>query len=264
MIYGAILGDIIGSRFEFDVPNWSRNFELFTRKCEFTDDTVMTIAIARAILDVPRDADEYTMKRSFVKWMQYFGDLYPNAGYGAGFQVWLKWPTPYYSFGNGSAMRVSPIGWVYDTLERTREVARWSAEVSHSHPEGIKGAEAVASAIFLARTGAGIHQIVGYTVGEFGYDLSTRVDEYIPRHMHDETCMDSVPKAFAALIEGHDFESVVRNAVAMGGDTDTIAAIAGSMAEALYGVPKDLQEATHQFLDRSLERHLGEIAEQLM
>ena len=264
MIYGAMLGDIIGSRFEFDVPNWRRDFDLFTRQCKYTDDTVMTLAVAEAILEVPRDADEDTMKRSFVKWMQYFGNAYPNAGYGAGFQVWLKYPTPYYSFGNGSAMRVSPIGWAYDTLERTREVARWSAEVSHNHPEGIKGAEAVASAIFLARTGAGIDQIVAYVVDEFGYDLSTSVDEYIPRHMHDETCMDSVPKAFAALVEGHDFESVIRNAVAMGGDTDTIAAIAGSMAEALYGVPRDLKDAAHAFLDPYAERYVLDIEDKLM
>jgi type I restriction enzyme M protein len=240
MIYGAIAGDIIGSRFEFDAPNWRRDFELFTKESYATDDTVMTLAIAMAMARVPRDGSEQDYKREFIDWMTYFGNKVPNAGYGANFKYWLTNPAPYYSFGNGSAMRVSPIGWCFDDLDRTREVARWSAEVSHNHPEGIKGAECTAAVIWMARNGYSKDEIMIYVIEEFGYDLSMTVDELIPFHRHDESCMDSLPKALIAFYEGVDFEEVIRNAVAMGGDTDTIAAIAGSMAEAMYGVPTEI------------------------
>ena len=244
MIYGAIAGDIIGSRFEFDRPNWRRDFELFTDECEFTDDTVMTIAVADAVLNMRRNATEEIYKRNFIERMQWYGNRFPNAGYGMGFKLWLKmaFPQPYNSFGNGSAMRVSPIGWVYDDLDKTREVARWSAEISHDHPEGVKGAESIATAIWMARNGFKKEDIATAMIEIFDYDLSKTVDECIPEHEHNETCMDSVPKALVAFLEGEDFEQVIRNAVAMGGDTDTIAAIAGSVAEAMYGVPEEIKQ----------------------
>lgn len=242
MLYGAIAGDVIGSRFEFDRPNWKRDFTLFTEESMVTDDTIMTVAIMRALDDTPEDAGENTYKRNFIKHMQKYGRMFPYSGYGAMFNQWI-WeddPKPYNSLGNGSAMRVSPVGWAFDDLDRTREVARWSAEISHDHPEGIKGAESIATAIWMARNGFGKDDIMTAMTEIFDYDLSRTVDELIPLHRHDETCMDSVPKALIAFYEGEDFEQVIRNAVAMGGDTDTIAAIAGSVAEAMYGVPTEI------------------------
>ena len=255
MIYGAIAGDIIGSRFEFDMPNWSRDFELFTDKSELTDDTVMTVAIANALHVTPEDASEKKYKRNFITFMQTYGHAYPHEGYGISFKNWLymRNPKPYGSFGNGAAMRVSQIGWAFDDLDRTRDVARWSAEVTHNHPEGIKGAESIATAIWMARCGFSKDDIATAMVEIFDYDLSKTVDELIPLHRHDETCMDSVPKALIAFYEGENFEQVIRNAVAMGGDTDTIAAIAGSVAEAFYGVPEDIiVECNKRLEDKNL------------
>jgi ADP-ribosylglycohydrolase len=242
MVYGAILGDIIGSTHEFDRGPWTRDFELFEQDSTYTDDTIMTLAIARALELVGPDASEEDVKTACVKMMQMYGAAYPNCGYGANFFHWIfsDNPQPYNSCGNGSAMRVSPAGWLYEDLDRTREVARWTAEVTHNHPEGVKGAECIAMAIWMARHGCSKVEIITHAVEEFDYDLSTSVDEYILNHLHNETCQDSVPKALVAFYEGDSFEEVIRNAVAMGGDTDTIAAIAGSMAEAKYGVPEDL------------------------
>lgn len=264
MVYGAILGDIIGSTHEFDRGPWTKDFELFEQDSNFTDDTVMTLAIARALELVGKNANENDVKTACVKMMQMYGVAYPDAGYGVNFCHWLYSdnPYPYNSCGNGSAMRVSPAGWLYEDLDRTREVARWTAEITHNHPEGIKGAECVATVIWMARHECSKAEIITHVIEEFGYDLSTSVDEYIPKHRHDETCQDSVPKALVAFYEGGDFEDVIRNAVAMGGDTDTIAAIAGSMAEAFYGVPenlinKGLTRLPHflQYLVNQVENH---------
>ena len=174
--------------------------------------------------------------------MQKWGRRYPDAGYGSRFIFWVhsKDPKPYGSYGNGSAMRVSAAGWLYDTVERTREVARATAEVSHNHPEGIKGAECTAAVMFLARTGASKDEIKDYVVKEFGYDVSRTVDELRPLHDHVESCQDSLPKALASFFEGTSYEDTVRNAVSLGGDTDTLAAIAGAMADAMYGIPDDI------------------------
>lgn len=258
MIYGAIAGDIIGSRFEFDAPNWRRDFDLFSSESKFTDDTVMTVAIAQALMVTPLDADEQMYKKHFTSRMQLLGKRYPTAGYGAMFDRWIhsKIPTPYNSFGNGSAMRVSAIGWRFDELDRTREVARWSAEISHNHPEGVKGAECVASMIWMARNGFSKEDMMVTAVELFDYDLSKSVDELISLHRHDETCMDTVPKALIAFNEGTDFESVIRNAVAMGGDTDTIGAVAGSIAEAMYGVPDSIIASIARRLDGYLRDQL--------
>lgn len=175
--------------------------------------------------------------------MQRWGRKYPNAGYGGMFSRWLreKDPQPYNSFGNGSAMRVSSVGWLYDTLEETRHIARLTAAVSHNHPEGIKGAEATASAIFLARTGKSKDEIHDYIVKEFGYDLSRTCDEIRPIYHHVETCQQTVPEAITAFLDGLDFEDVIRTAVSLGGDCDTLTCIAGGIAEAYYGIPDELR-----------------------
>ncbi len=255
-MYGAMLGDMIGAPYEFDMGNKSKEFKLFGPGVKFTDDTVMTVAVADAIMKAGLEADENTMKQQFVRSMQIFGNDHPAAGYGAKFIFWLGTlnPKPYGSWGNGSAMRVSPVGWLYDTIERTREVARWTAEVSHNHPEGIKGAESVAAAIFMARTGSSKEEIKKYVDENFGYDFSRTCDEIRPTYHHVESCQETVPEAFTAFFEGNDFEDVIRTAVSLGGDCDTLTCIAGSMAEAFYGVPEDMkQECRKRLSDDLLE-----------
>ena len=242
-MYGAILGDIIGQPYEFDRGNKSKEFPLFAEIPCFTDDTVMTIAICDAIIKAGLDADENRMKTAMIVCMQLWGHSDPNAGYGGRFYQWLKNEEidPYNSWGNGSAMRVASVGWFYDSLERTREVARWSAEVTHNHPEGVKGAEAPASVIWMARNGYSKEEIKEYVVKEFGYDLSRTCDEIRPTYHHVESCQETVPEAITAFLEGTSFEDVIRTAVSLGGDCDTLTDIAGGMAEAFYGVPEDLK-----------------------
>ena len=198
--------------------------------------------------------DEKTMKQHLVQSMQRIGNDYPGSGYGARFIFWLgsRDPKPYDSWGNGSAMRVSSVGWLYDTMERTREVARWTAEVSHNHPEGIKGAESVAAAIFMARTGSSKEEIKKYVAENFGYDFSRTCDEIRPTYHHVESCQETVPEAFTAFFEGNDFEDVIRTAVSLGGDCDTLTCIAGSMAEAFHGVPDDMKQECQSRLTEDL------------
>ena len=246
-MYGSILGDMIGCPYEFDQGDKTKDFPLFSRRSSFTDDTVMTCAVAEALLDV-RDAgtesDDEAVKAALVRSMRAWGQKYPYAGYGARFNRWLSAarPQPYNSCGNGSAMRVGPAGWLYDTMEETRRMARLTSVVTHDHPEGIKGAEAIAVAIFLARTGSTKAEIKDYVVREFGYDLSRTCDEIRPHYHHVETCQKSVPEALTGFFEGADFEDVIRTTVSLGGDCDTLACIAGSVAEAFYGVPEELKD----------------------
>lgn len=254
-MYGAILGDIIGSRFEFDRGDKSKKFELFGPGCEFTDDTVMTIAVAQALMKVGIDANITDIEEAVTESMQKWGHKYPNAGYGGRFIGWLaagKNAKPYGSYGNGSAMRVSAAGWIYDSLERTQEVARATANVSHNHPEGIKGAESTAAVMYLARTGTSKEEIKEYVIREFGYDLSRTCDEIRPGYYHVEDCQRTVPEAITAFLEGEDFEDVIRNAISLGGDTDTLGAIAGAMAEAFYGVPEELKEKANTYLPKEM------------
>ncbi len=240
-MYGAILGDMIGAPYEFDRSPKTKDFPLFSRDSEFTDDTVMTIAVAEALMDT-LGKDDTTIKNELVSSMCKWGNRYPYAGYGNKFYGWLrdKNHAPYGSFGNGSAMRVSSAGWLFDSLEETRRIARLTAEVTHNHPEGIKGAEATASAIFLSLSGSSKKFIKDYIVNEFGYDLSRTCDEIRPTYHHVESCQETVPEAITAFLEGNDFEDVIRTAVSLGGDCDTLTCIAGSIAEAYYGIPKDL------------------------
>ena len=242
-MYGAILGDMIGAPYEFDRSPKVKEFPLFTIESQFTDDSVMTIAVAEALMNT-LGQDDNAVKAELVRSMQRWGAKYPDAGYGGMFYRWLhkKNPEPYGSFGNGSAMRVSAAGWLYDTLEETRHMARLTAEVTHNHPEGIKGAEAAAAAIFMARTGRSKDEIKAYIIREFGYDLSRTCDEIRPAYHHVETCQQTVPEAITAFLEGTDFEDVIRTAVSLGGDCDTLTCIAGGMAEAFYGIPASIKE----------------------
>ena len=267
-MYGAILGDMIGAPHEFDQGDKTKNFLLFNPRkwIRYTDDTVMTLAIAKALLNVGIYADERTMKQEFIHCMRDLGNRFAQEEYGGRFAEWLQSdnPQPYNSYGNGSAMRVSAIGWAFTTLERTREVARWSAEISHNHPEGIKGAEAVASAIYLARNRFGKEEIKKYISENFGYDLSRTCDEIRPTYSHVESCQETVPQAFAAFFDGFDFEDVIRNAVSLGGDCDTLTCIAGSIAEAFYVVPYDLRQECEKRLHQELLDILEEFYESKM
>ena len=246
-MYGAILGDIIGSPFEFDRGSKTKDFDLFSAGSGFTDDTVMTVAVAEAVMDWMDygDKDPEQLSGFLVERMQEWGCRYPHAGYGAAFSYWLmdENPMPYNSFGNGSAMRVSSVGWLFESLFDTRLVAEKTASVSHNHPEGIKGACAVSEAIWLARKGAEKHYIKHRMEEDFGYDLSRTCDEIRPMYHHVESCQKTVPEAITAFMEGESFEDVIRTAVSLGGDCDTLTCIAGSIAEAFYGVPEDLKSA---------------------
>ena len=228
---GAIIGDIVGSVYEWNNIK-TKDFPLFSEKCFFTDDTVMTIAVADALLN-GGTADD------FINSMKKYGRLYPNAGYGSRFGNWVHSNArePYNSWGNGSAMRVSPCGWFAESLEETEALAEKSAAVTHNHPEGIKGAQATAAAIYLARTDMKKDKIKEYIESKYNYNLSRTLDEIRPVYQFNETCQETVPEAIIAFLESNGFEDAIRNAISLGGDSDTLAAITGSIAEAAYGIP---------------------------
>ena len=263
---GAILGDMIGSPYEFTPNNIkTKEFPLFSDACKFTDDSVMTIAVGEAFLDAGLDADDDAIRDILVKTMRKYGMLYQRAGYGMRFVRWLvsKDPKPYGSYGNGSAMRVSSVAWLYNTIGEVRHAARLSAEVTHNHPEGIKGAEATAAAIFLARTGYPKEEIKTYIEQEFSYNLSRSCDEIRPNYIHVESCMETVPEAITAFLEGNSFEDVIRTAVSLGGDCDTLTAIAGSIAEGYYGVPIMLMHECHNRLPEDLSNAVSRFKKHL-
>ncbi|MBR1658372.1 MAG: ADP-ribosylglycohydrolase family protein [Synergistaceae bacterium] len=256
---GAIVGDIVGSPYEFDQRRdiaHSMKFPLILEGVsQFTDDTVLTLAVADALTAaIPKKgmkADEDKFREAVKKSMREFARRYPYAGYGARFSYWLlrDKPQPYGSFGNGSAMRVSPLAWAFDDLGSVERFAEISAEVSHNHPEGIKGAQATASAIFMARTGNSKSEIKEYITERYGYDLTRTLDEIRPYYRHVETCQETVPEAITAFLEGRDFENVARLAVSLGGDSDTLTAISCSIAEGMYGVPEKINDMILPLLD---------------
>ena len=252
-MYGALLGDMIGAPYEFDRGDKTKNFPLFSAESHYTDDTVMTVAVAEALMDSSGKSDD-AIRAALTASLRKWGRRYPNAGYGRRFYSWLraKTPEPYGSYGNGSAMRVSSVGWLYDSVEETRRVAGLTAAVTHNHPEGVKGAEATAGAIFLARTGSSKEDIKEYIVRAFGYDLSRTCDEIRPTYHHVESCQQTVPEAITAFLEGTDFEDVIRTAVSLGGDCDTLTCLAGSVAEAFYGVPEEWQRACRDRLPEDM------------
>lgn len=254
---GAAAGDIIGSVYEFN-PTKSVDFVLFGEESRFTDDTVMTIAVADWLLSGD----------SLSGIMQDYGNRYPAAGYGRGFRRWLQseTPQPYNSWGNGSAMRVSAVGWAFDTLEETLSAAKRCAEVTHNHPEGIKGAQATAACIYWARKGRSKQEIKEYTEAMFGYELHRTCEEIRPLYAFDESCQGTVPESVIAFLESSDFESAIRLAVSLGGDADTMGAITGAIAEAYYGkmsssikqqvlkrLPKEFVRIMHRFYKKFIE-----------
>lgn len=241
---GAIAGDIIGSVYE-GFPIKTTEFELFTSNSRFTDDTVLTVAVADCILN----------GKDYTKTLKEYGRLYPNAGYGGMFRHWLRSDGlgPYNSFGNGSAMRVSPVGFAFNTLEKVLSEAKRSAEVTHNHPEGIKGAQAVATAIFLSRNHESKEEIKKYIENRFGYNLSQTLEEIRPNYSFDETCQGSVPQAIIAFLESVSYEDAIRKAISLGGDSDTLACITGGIAEAFYGgIPEHIEKKTMEILDDRL------------
>lgn len=258
LFLGAIAGDVIGSVYEFR-PYKGNDFKLFLDSSEYTDDTVMTVA----------NADWLLTGDSLLGIMQDYGNRYPTAGYGGMFYSWLKSrdPKPYNSWGNGSAMRVSPVGWAFDTLEETLEVAKQSAEVTHNHPEGIKGAQATAACIWMARKGKSKQEIKEYVERVFGYNLNRTCDEIRMTYQFDESCQGTVPESIIAFLESTDYESAIRLAVSLGGDADTMGAITGGIAEAFYGgvpehiknevvkrLPAEFIDIMQQFYERFIER----------
>lgn len=236
---GAIIGDIVGSPFEFDRGNKSEVFPLFSERSEPTDDSVMTCAVAEGFIRSWGQDDE-TIRKSLISSMQAWGEAYPFAGYGARFSSWFNNPIPYGSYGNGSAMRVSPVGWLFDNLDDVLHYSKLSAEVSHNHPEGIKGAQATAAAIFLNRKGASKRELKEYITSTFGYDLSRTLAEIRPKYFHVESCQETVPEAITAYLEGVGFEDVLRKAVSLGGDCDTLTDIAAAIAQGTYKVPRHI------------------------
>jgi ADP-ribosylglycohydrolase len=247
---GAIAGDFIGSRFEGN-PVKTKEFELITPECRFTDDTVLTVAVADSLLH----------RKPYAQTLQEYFRRYPGAGYGASFLSWAASESaePYNSFGNGSAMRVSPVGWLKDDEADMLREAQASASVTHNHPEGIKGAQAVALAVFLARTGGDKALIKRRIESRFGYDLSRTADGVRPGYRFDVTCQGSVPEALVCFLGATDFEDAVRTAVSLGGDSDTQACIAGAVAEAYFGgVPGSLADSVLQGLDEHLRSMVRE------
>lgn len=251
---GAIIGDIVGSPYELEANNIKTiDFPLFSSNSHFTDDTVMTVAVAEGLINGCNDYEKTELQ--VIRSMRRLGREYPNAGYGYRFNQWLysDTPQPYNSFGNGSAMRVSSVAWLYHSIAEVRHFAKLTAKVTHNHPQGIKGAEATAAAIFLARQGRSKSEIKKYIEAEFEYNLNRTCDEIRPAYVRSESCQETVPQAITAFLEGDSFENAVRLAVSLGGDSDTIAAIAGSIAEGFYGIPENIRTKGLSLLDDNLK-----------
>jgi type I restriction enzyme M protein len=253
---GAIIGDIVGSRFEWN-NNRSKQFDFLTYKCSVTDDSIMTLAIAKALLE--SKADYSDLSENAVKYMQDLGRKYPNCGYGSQFREWIfsDKPRPYGSYGNGAAMRVSACGFVANSIEEAKQLSKAVTEVTHNHPEGLKGAEATVVAIFLARSGKNLLEIRDYITRNY-YKLNFTLDGIRDSYEFNESCQDTVPQALQAFFESKNFEDAIRNAISIGGDSDTIAAITGGIAEAYYGIPTEIRKHSLTFLDERLLKILVE------
>ena len=255
---GAVVGDVIGSLYEVNNIK-EKDFSLFSNQSRYTDDSVMSCAIAQSCLDYCKNKNIEKFRKNVIKNMRTLGRLHINAGYGGTFIRWIltKNPVPYNSWGNGSAMRVSPVAWVSDSIEECEKLAEVSSSVSHNHPEGIKGAKAIASAVFMANNGFDKEDIKDYIEKKY-YDLNFNLDDIRDEYKFDVSCQGSVPQAIKAFLEGNDFEDVVRCAISIGGDSDTIAAMAASIAEAYYGIPKDIVDITNTYLSADLKQILNE------
>jgi len=251
---GAIIGDIVGSRFEWDNIK-TKEFDFLNYRCSVTDDSIMSLAVAKAILAC--GGDYHKLGDLAVQCMQEVGRPYPDCGYGGMFNAWMFAgnPEPYYSFGNGAAMRVSACGFAAATLEEAELLAKKVTEVTHNHPEGIKGAEATTAAIFLARTGKHMLEIRDYIHAHY-YPMDFTLDGIRDSYEFNETCQDTVPQAIMAFLESTCFEDAIRNAISIGGDSDTLAAITGGIAEAYYGIPTELRKHALTYLDERLMKIL--------
>ena len=249
---GAIIGDVVGSPYESG-SNKTKRFPLFNIYGRLTDDSMMTIAVA-CTCGTSNLSDEKDFKSSLIWWMRRIGRQYPRAGYGGMFSRWLISDImgAYNSFGNGSAMRVSPVAWYASTLEEAELLAKWSAEVTHNHVEGIKGAQAVAAATFLARTGKSKEEIKNY-IEENYYSLDFMLDDIRESYEFDVTCQGSVPQAIKCFLEAKDFEDAIRNAVSLGGDCDTQAAMAGAIAEPFFGIPEKIKNKVFDYMDNNIK-----------
>jgi len=248
---GAIIGDIVGSPYEFHNIK-TTDFPFFCEQSKYTDDTVMTIAVASGLCQCLDDPE--ASREAIIDAMHDFGNQY-KVGYGGNFAQWIfkRHRQPYGSYGNGSAMRVSSVGWLYNSLNDVERYAEISAAVTHNHPEGIKGAQAVATAIFMARTGSTKKQICHHITSRYGYDLSRTLDQIRPNYTFSEICQTSVPEAIIAFLESDNFEDAIRKAISLGGDSDTIGAITGSIAEAFYhDLPKWIVDDALSRLDDQL------------
>lgn len=245
---GALAGDIIGSPYEF-YNTKSTDFELFTKWTKFTDDSVMTLAVAKWLME-----DDEHSPWHLIKCMQELGRRYPRAGYGGNFNCWLRQenPQPYKSWGNGAGMRVSPVGLYAKTLDEALNLAEITASVSHNHPEGIRGAQAIATSVYLCKEGQSKQEIKDYVEEKFGYNLSRTIDEIRPNYAFDVSCQGSVPEAIIAFLEGNSFEEVIRLAVSIGGDSDTIGCMAGAIAACRYPIPDDIAEKCDSYLTEDL------------
>lgn len=237
---GAIAGDIIGSYYEHSRMKFY-DFKLFQSRSKFTDDTVMTLAVARWLLECAEDGHP---KDKLISIMQELGREYPRAGYGYRFNKWLNSedPQPYNSWGNGGAMRVSPVGLYAETLDQALDLAKRSAEVSHNHPEGIKGAQAVAAAVWMAKHGHSKDKIRDCIISQFQYDLNRTVEEIRPEYLWEISSQGSVPEAIICFLDGKDFEDTIRLAISLGGDADTMACIAGAISACIYPIPQEIEE----------------------
>jgi ADP-ribosyl-[dinitrogen reductase] hydrolase len=263
-LIGAIIGDIVGSRFEFN-NHRSKKFELFTDKCKVTDDSIMTLAVAKAIMETEKNLKLLSnnsvsnfyyyelLRRMTIRYMQEIGRKYPYCGYGGMFGHWIfsDNPKPYNSFGNGAAMRISPVGFIAATEEEARILSERITAVTHNHNEGIKGAEATVISIYMAKKRASKEEI-RQEINENYYNLNFTIDEIRDTYEFNETCQETVPQAIVAFLESNSFEDAIRTAISVGGDSDTLAAITGSIAEAYYGIPEDIKEKALTYLDADL------------
>ena len=248
---GAIFGDIVGSIYEYHNIK-TKDFELFSPKCRFTDDTVMSVAVADALMQYEKIEDIEDFKRTLIESMHKYGKMYPRAGYGMHFGLWLMLgeTEPYGSYGNGSAMRVSPVAWYAGSLDEAISLAQATAEVTHNHPEGIKGAVVSAGAAYLARTGADKEQIREFVCKY--YDMDFTLDGIRDSYYFNETCQETVPQAMQAFFEATSFEDAIRNGISIGGDSDTLCAICGGVAEAFWGMTEEEKDLAKSYLDEPL------------
>jgi ADP-ribosylglycohydrolase len=249
---GALVGDIVGSVYEWNNIK-TKDFSFFSDKCFFTDDSILTVALAESIM---HDIDYTENMKRYYHW-------YPDGGYGGRFHQWAQSDNsqPYNSWGNGAAMRISPVGFAYDDLDTVLQKAEAFTALTHNHPEGIKGGQATAAAIYLARTGKSMDEIRAYVENQFNYDLSKHIDEIRPTYQFNESSQDTVPQAIRAFLDSTDFEDAIRNAISLGGDSDTLACITGGIAQAFYGgVPGWIAEKVYEILDD----RLGKVTQEFM